>query len=396
MMEKIFSKHLEMAYQEFLQAPEARESPIPSCRCAKCAKRNLPNHFLISWQMSLQISLQAARSVLNQIFISRSLAQHRFGVEKQDIFKYLENSINKETGVEMEIKRTGHEIQMGFNERVCSPEEFRVVFVIVNDPEDLSYFQEQKRISVWASLSYCPYSDSFLLNDKPHSQTSPDAKPRLDGKLWNPTRKLDFKQLLFLTELSCVMGEEMTQKLTQKIELMKDSILLDCCSKEDLLIFSHQMTRFVSDRENLQRVINKLPLLQISSPPTSTVCFSDEEVLNQLLIEQNPSHRLITLFYLHNGIQQPSTDEADEADEADDLQQAKIYRNFELFLAKDNSWDQFVDSFNPNSQNIFQDLRLQIEFTQDLATTTSTATFLNQLREEDFESNLVARDGIQV
>ena len=211
-MEKIFSKHLEMAYQEFLQAPEARESPIPSCRCAKCAKRNLPNHFLISWQMSLQISLQAARSVLNQIFISRSLAQHRFGVEKQDIFKYLENSINIETGIEMEIKRTGHEIQMGFNERVCSPEEFRVVFVIVNDPEDLSYFQEQKRISVWASLSYCPYSDSFLLNDKPHSQTSPDAKPRLDGKLWNPTRKLDFKQLLFLTELSCVMGEEINSK----------------------------------------------------------------------------------------------------------------------------------------------------------------------------------------
>ena len=380
MLAKLVAQSLQSVCNEFLGAGNAPKSLLPGCKCPPCVAQNKANHFLITWQMALQICLQSTNTKLNQIFVSRSFANHRFTGKNLDLISRLAEVMNLNQELKVRSQWSDNKIQTCFEDPHVTWQEFYVEFVIVDNHSGLSDLWDLKRISTWASLSYCPNSESYLLNRSHYPQMCPELLPMLDRKVWNPNTEYDIKQLLFLHELSSALNQDLDQGLLQKIASVKETVLIDCSAKDDLKYFSQQMTRFASCDQSFSRLIDNFHLLQVNTDPLPV----DREVIQNLKYNKNPHHRLIGLFYLFNGIQKPTDDEAG------DFQQAKIYRNFELLFAQKNLWRKYLRSLSSKALNDFQEVRLQIEFAKGLTTALTSDNFHDSSlsSESDLESAL--------
>ncbi len=369
MIARALAKSLETLSCEFQAAEGVLDSPLPACCCCLCFARKQPVHFLVAWQMAFQTSLGLTDSALNRVFVSRKLACHAFGEKKIGFCERLSESVGSEGFTVTNVQKYGNQIRMRFEAKFFGWETFEVEFVLVDSPKDLIDLWDQQSISIWASLSYCPKSQSYSLERKPFPEMTHDALPQLDLKVWNSSKESDVKQLLFLLELSCVLDQDFSCNLSRKISEAKETMLLDCSAKEDLEFYSRQLLRLASCEQSLNRLVQNKHLLQLHTENEKTES-TDQSQLDLVANLQDPDQRVLALFYLCNGIQKPAEDEADC-----DLQ-TKIYRNFELLFPQNDLWDSFVASFSPKNQGYFQDVRLAVDLLQGLSTASSSENFL--------------------
>lgn len=386
MLAKFVADGLQNVCNEFLAREVAPKSTVPPCKCKKCVEENRASHFLISWQMAFHIYQGSTGTALNQIFVTNHLANHIFTEPNLGFIGRLAKELQKNNRITVQSQTCNNKIQVYFSRASHPQEDLLVEFIVVQDFGDLYNLWDLKTVSKWASLSYCPNSSSYLLERKALQDMNPESLPRLDSKMWNPSKQDDYKQLLFLIELSCVLDQDFQQSLQDKMALVKESILLDCSAKADQMYFSQQVARFASCAKSFRRLIRNCHLLQLE---TENLCGEPfiTDLIEDLENSKIQNHRLIGLFYLFNGIQRPS-------DEAEPVQQAKIQRNFELLFSHNNLWGQYVSSYYCKSENSFQELRSEIESSLGLSNAFTSDNFYETFSSaaSDFESTLSEYD----